>query len=125
MSARHLIGPELYWVLVYAIAAWLTRQNVPPTETGSRFLERLGWLMPLIAVPTSFLFFALPTPPRWLTPRLVLAAMVGVNVVAFKLISGIDYGDSRNSGVLGVWVYSILAGGVGFLGGLVGRWVLR
>jgi hypothetical protein len=68
---------------------------------------------------------ALPTPPKWLAIRLFLATLIGINVVSFKLISGIDYGDSRNSGVLGVWVYSILAGGVGFIGALVARWILR
>jgi len=123
-AVRFLVGPELYWVLVYLVAAWFTRQNVPPTEAGSRFLEKLGWMIPLIAVPASFLLYALPTPPKWLAIRLFLAALVGINVVSFKLISGIDYGDSRNSGVLGVWVYSILAGGVGYVAGVVGRWVL-
>jgi hypothetical protein len=44
--------------------------------------------------------------------------------VSFTLIGGINYGDSRNSGVLGVWVYSILAGLVGFAGALVVRWVM-
>lgn len=120
----NLLGPELYWVLVYAVAAWFTRQNVPPTEAGSRFLEKLGWVIPLVAVPASFLFYALPTPPKWLIPRLFLAALIGVNVVSFTLIGGINYGDSRNSGVLGVWVYSILAGLVGFAGALVVRWVM-
>ena len=122
---RHLVGPELYWILVYALTAWFTRQNVPPTEAGSRFLEKLGWLIPLIAVPASFLFYALPAPPKWLALRLFLTALIAVNVVSFKLISGINYGDSRNSGVLGVWVYSILAGIVGFVAGLVARLVTR
>jgi hypothetical protein len=121
---RLLIGPELYWVLVYLVTAWFTRRNLPPTEAGSRFLEKLGWLIPIIAVPASFFFYALPSPPRWLTLRLLLAAAIGVNVISFKLISGINYGDSRNSGVLGVWVYSILAGIVGYAGGLILWWAL-
>ena len=121
---RFLAGPELYWVVIYFITAWFTRRNLPPTEAGSRFLEKLGWLIPIIAVPASFLFYALPFPPRWLTVRLLFAAVIGVNVVSFKLISGINYGDSRNSGVLGVWVYSILGGMVGYVGGLILWWVL-
>lgn len=123
--AQNLAGPELYWVLVYLITAWFTGRNIPPIEAGSRFLEKLGWLIPLIAVPASFLLYALPHPPKWLGARIFLTALVAVNVVSFKLISGIDYGDSRNSGVLGVWVYSILAGGVGYVAGLLGRWVIR
>jgi len=122
---RNLLGPELYWVIVYGITVWFTRQNVPPTEAGSRFLEKLGWLIPLIAVPLSFFLYAIPDRPRWLTTRILLAAIVGVNVISFKLISGIDYGDSRNSGVLGVWVYSILGGLVGLVAGFAGRVLLR
>ena len=122
---RNLAGPEVYWILVYLLAAWFTGRNHPPTEAGSRFLEKLGWLIPLVAVSASFLFYALPVPPRWLLGRLLLAALIGVNVVSFKLISGIDYGDSRNSGVLGVWVFSILGGLVGLVAGFVGRILLR
>jgi hypothetical protein len=124
-ALRILLGPELYWVLVYLIATWFTRQNVPATEAGSRFLEKLGWLIPLIAVPASFFLYAMPDRPRWLTTRLLLAAIIGVNLVSFKLISGIDYGDSRNSGVLGVWAFSILSGLVGLVAGFAGRLILR
>jgi hypothetical protein len=122
---HNILGPELYWVLVYLVAWWFTRQNLPPTEAGSRFLEKLGWLLPLIAVPASFFLYALPVPPRWLTARLVLATIIGLNVVVFKLIGGIDYGDSRNSGVLGVWVMGFLAGLVGFVAAMILRWILR
>jgi hypothetical protein len=122
---RNILGPELYWVVVYFIAAWFTRQNIPPTESGSRFLEKLGWLIPLIAVPASFFHDTMPDRPRWLTTRILLAAIIGVNVISFKLISGIDYGDSRNSGVLGVWVFSILGGLAGLVAGFAGRLIFR
>lgn len=90
-----LLGPELLWLLFFLLSCWLASRNTPPTLTGNTFLGRL-----------------------------ITAVMIGVNACLFKLIAGIDYGDSRNSGVLGIWVYGILAGGVAFVPGIITTLVL-
>jgi hypothetical protein len=105
---RKLLGPELYWVLVYLAAVVVARRNSPPTEAGSRFLEMLAWRFPVIVVPLSFIVYALPDRPRWLAARVLLAALVGFCFVSVRLINGIDYGDSRNSGVLGIFSNGML-----------------
>lgn len=113
-----LLGPELFWLLVYAVTVALARFNLPPTEAGNGWMEHLGWLLPLVAVPAGFVWtfgFRLPGQSRgWLAARLTLATLVGVNVCLFHLIDAIDYGDTRNSGVLGVWIIGLLAGLVAF-----------
>lgn len=113
-----LLGPELYWFLVYLITLLVARFNLPPTMAGNAWMERLGWLLPLVAVPGAFLWsYGLPPPGQsrgWLMARLVLATLVGLNVCLFHLIGAIDYKDSRNSGVLGVWVMGLLAGALAF-----------
>ena len=120
-----LLGPELVWVLVYGVCAWFAARNHPPTEAGSQFIEKLAWIIPLIAIPVSFSVYAVPGPPRWLGGRLFLATVIGLNVCLFKLIEGIDYQDSRNSGVLGVWVIGLLAGMVAYGASAITRWVVR
>ena len=41
---RILIGPELYWVVLYFGVRWLATRNVPPTESGNTALEWAVWL---------------------------------------------------------------------------------
>lgn len=56
-----LLGPELYWLVVSLALYLLGLRNVPATEAGSRTLERLLWLLPLV-----FLFwpvFVISFPP--------------------------------------------------------------
>ncbi len=109
-----LLGPELFWALAYGITVVLARCNQPATELGNAWLERLAWLLPLLAVPAAFLWsYGLQVPGQsrgWLAARLTLATLVGLNVCLFHIAGSIDYRDSRNAGLLGVWIIGLLAG---------------
>jgi len=99
------------------------RLNLPPTEAGNAWLERLAWIVPLAAIPAGFLWslgFMAPGQSRgWLAARLTLATLVGLNVCLFHIACAIDYRDSRNSGVLGVWAIGVVAGLVAFVGSAI------
>jgi len=109
-----LLGPELFWLLACGATLLLCRLNLPPSETGNAWLERLAWMLPLAAIPAAFLWsFGLMAPEQsraWMSARLVFATLVGLNLCLFRIAGSIDYKDSRNSGLLGVWVYGVLAG---------------
>ncbi|WP_309720966.1 hypothetical protein [Armatimonas sp.] len=120
-----LLGPELLWMLFFLLACWLASRNAPPTPTGNTFLERAGILGAFVAIALTFTVFFVPGVHRgWLLGRVIVAVVIGVNACLFKLIDGVDYGDSRNSGVVGIWVYGILAGGVAFVPGIITTLVL-
>jgi hypothetical protein len=115
-----VLGPELYWVAWYGLTVAVARLNVPPSEAGNAWLERIGmWLLPLVSVPLSFwLLFGLMSPSQsrgWLWARLALATFVGLNACLFHLADAIDYQDSRNSGVLGVWMMGLIVGSLLFV----------
>ena len=124
-ALRLLLGPELYWVLVYLGAVLFARQNLPPTEAGSRYLEKISMLLPLVAVPLSFAMFWLPTRPRWLIARFALAMLVGLILVVIRLVNAIDYGDGRNSGVFGVFALGLGVGFLALVASLIALWILR
>ncbi|HEX7902081.1 MAG TPA: hypothetical protein VF950_30250 [Planctomycetota bacterium] len=110
-------GPELVWLLSFALATLLVRRNRPPTEAGSDRLQKIGsWLTTLTAL-LSFVpgFWA----PRWLILRALLAGAVGVPLVSFRILSGINYRDSRNSGLLGTLFYFLLFGCLALGAGLI------
>ena len=103
-----ILGPELYWGLVYAVVSAIAARNVPPTEAFSASLENLWYAIPTIAIPLSFAVFAVRGPGRWwLLARTNLACLVGLFFAAARVSSAIDYQDSRNSGVLAGFVISL------------------
>ncbi|ANQ86196.1 hypothetical protein [Azoarcus olearius] len=118
--ANLLVGPELYWACVYGGTRLLARLNLPASELGNAWMERLGvWLLPLLAVPLAFwlIFGMLPEPTStvWLWLRLALATAIGLNACLIILAGAIDYGDSRNAGVAGVWVFGAIVGTLLFI----------
>lgn len=120
-----LLGPELLWVLFFLLSCWLSSRNSPATVAGNTFLERACIVGAVVAVALTFTVFLVPGVSRgWLLGRVILAVVIGVNACLFKLIDGIDYGDSRNSGVMGLWMYGILAGGVALVPGIIATLVL-
>lgn len=108
---KWLLGPELLWAAVYGIAHALSARNIPPTPAGNALLERLWWLIPLLAVPTSFAALAVPGANRWVVlARIVGIGLVGVIAAATRVTGAVDYGDTRNSGTGAGWFVSILLG---------------
>jgi len=117
-TVRWILGPELFWLAVYALTHVAARYNEPASAAGNLLLKKLSWALPVVAIPLSFLvFFRFPRsePRRHVMRRLALATLVGLNVCLFHVIDAIDYGDTRNAGVLGFWMIGILLGGLVFL----------
>ena len=117
---KRLLGPELYWVIAYAVSYLIAARNVPPSPAGNEMLERMWWLFPLVAVPLSYLALLAPASGRWwMLLRINLAALVGLMFCLHRITTAIDWGDSRNSGVfagfalgLGLGMFLLLVGDV-------------
>jgi hypothetical protein len=113
---RWLLGPELYWLAVYGASRLISNPNVGADADVNLRLERLCWAVPLVTVPLSFaLFYRLlprPSSRAWLTARLAMATFVGLNASLFRIVDAIDYGDTRNAGVLGFWMIGLMLGGL-------------
>jgi hypothetical protein len=112
-TAAYAAGPELIWVLLFALTVLLVSRNQPPTYAGNQRLELVGWFLPWVGVVLSFVSLAwAPGSPWWWLARILLAGAVGVVIVTGHLCGGIDYQDSRNSGVGTAYIVFI---GLGFM----------
>ena len=111
---RILIGPELYWVVLYLGVRWLAAGNVPPTGPGNTALEWTVWLTATVGVALSFAFLAVRGMNRWtIWARLAFAAFIGVNACAVVACEAIKYSETgRDSGLLGLWMIAALHGAV-------------
>lgn len=106
-----LLGPEGLWIAISLVIYFVAASNQPSTQTGNDFLETLWVAIPLVGIPLTFLTAYLPGGGgwRWLL-RTVVISSVGVLVASFIAASGVDYHDSRNSGLLGAPAYSLSIG---------------
>lgn len=119
------LGPEVFWVACWLLCLWLARRNEPATAAGNTVLERLCTTGAFVATALVFLVFLVPGAPKgWLLARVALATMIGLNLCLLTLIDSIDYGDSRNSGVMGFWVYGVLASAAALIPGSIVALVL-
>ena len=111
---RILIGPELYWLVLYLAVRWVAARNVPPTPSGNTALEWAVWLTASAGVAMSFVFLAVSGGNRWiLLARLAVAAFFGVNACAIAACEAIKYPElGRDSGLMALRFMAALLGGV-------------
>ena len=112
--SRILIGPELYWAVLYLAIRWVAARNLPPSASGNAALESAVWLTASAGVALSFVFFAVSGGNRWiLLARLAVAAFIGVNACAIAACEAIKYPElGRDSGLMALWFMAVLLGGV-------------
>ena len=106
-----LLGPEGLWIAISLVVYFVAAGNDPSTPAGNEFLETLWLAIPLAGIPLTFLTAYLPGGGGWCWfLRVVVVSSVGVLVASFIAANGVDYHDSRNSGLLGAPVYSLSIG---------------
>ncbi|ULA67985.1 MAG: conserved membrane protein of unknown function [Nitrospira sp.] len=106
-----LLGPEGLWIAISLLVYFFAAGNEPSTPAGNDFLETLWVAIPLAGIPLTFLTAYLPGGGGWWRLlRAVVVSSVGVLVTSFIAASGVDYHDSRNSGLLGAPAYSLSIG---------------
>jgi len=109
---RWLLGPELYWGLLYLGFRLLAARNLPASDLGNTLLNGAVWMAALLAVPLSFLLLALPGCNRWaMYARLAFAACVGLNACVIVACEAIKYPEpGRDSGLMALWLLAVMAG---------------
>ena len=106
-----LLGPEGLWIAISLVVYFVAAGNEPSTPAGNEFLETLWLAIPLAGIPLTFLTSYLPGGGGWSwLLRVVVASSVGLLVASFIAANGVDYHDSRNSGLLGAPAYSLSIG---------------
>jgi hypothetical protein len=123
-----ILGPELFWLACLGLTAVLVRRNRPPTDAGSDRLQKIGmWLTALTSLLSFAPWFWIPHAKGWLILRAAISGAVGVLWVSLNLMSGIQYPDSRASGLVGTLFYFLLFGylalGAGLIAALIGLWI--
>ncbi|MBX3371137.1 MAG: hypothetical protein KF793_12180 [Nitrospira sp.] len=109
--SRVWLGPEGLWLMISLAVYVAAAMNQPSTPAGNDFLETLWVAIPLVGIPLTFATALLPAGTGWWwLVRVTVASCIGVIIASFIAAGGVDYHDSRNSGLLGAPVYSLSIG---------------
>lgn len=124
--AAVLLGPESYWVLLHFVFRWLGARNVPPTEAGNARLNAAVWLVACAGVAAAFLVLWVPGQSRRVAlGRVTLASGVGLNACVLRACDAIHYPEAgRDSGLVGLWMLSVMLGAAVWLVCLVAALLL-
>ena len=123
-TVTSLLGPELVWLLLLAIAGLVVAANQPLTGAGRGNLILLKLFLPSLGVMLAFvpLFWASGS-QTWFLGRIVFASLVGAMGLVCFLSRVTSYDDPRDVGlILGFmgfvfigWTVLALMGGVATL----------
>jgi len=102
---RYLLGPELFWLLLYAAANLLAKANNPPVKSIDNIIEYLWFWIPAVSILVFGLWWIPSVEKNWLLLRVWIFGLLGGHLVLEKALSA--YG-TQGPGV-----------GMGYLAGLI------
>lgn len=101
-----IVGPELYWVLIYVLIVILIKTTNAPIKYMDDWWSRLGFIVPFLLIPLSFsLYWVLFIPKKLLLLRLIVCGILGSH---FVLDKGINAHTEQNSGTGTIYLMGML-----------------
>lgn len=112
-----LFGPELLWVTLYGLVAWIAKKNALPSSGIDKQLENLYWYIPLAVLLTFALFYFPWVEKRWLLARIWITCLIAGNLTLTKGLNahsqqGPGIGTAYIIGIIFVFV-TLSAGSIG------------
>lgn len=106
---RYLIGPELFWLLVYGAANLVAKANVPPSYPMDNFIETCWFWIPALSLLTFALWWAPGIGKDWLLLRVWIACIVGGHFALEKAISANStQGPGAGTGYLAGMIFVVV-----------------
>ncbi len=102
---KYLLGPELFWLLMYLAATVVGKMNTPPTQAMDDFIENLWLWIPAVSLLVFGLWWMPSVEKNWLLLRVWIFGLVGGHFVLEKALSAYS---TQGPGI-----------GMGYLAGLI------
>lgn len=84
---RYLIGPELFWLLMYIGAVFIGKMNKTPAHPMDDFIDKSYFWIPAISLLVFALWWIPPVEKNWLLLRVWIFGLIGGHFVLEKTIS--------------------------------------
>ncbi len=84
---RYLIGPELFWMLLYLAAKQLASANNPPVKSIDNLIDQLWFWIPALSLLVFGLWWIPSVEKNWLLLRVWVFGLIGGHLVLEKALS--------------------------------------
>jgi hypothetical protein len=110
---RYLIGPELFWLLLYIAAMSIGKANTPPVKAIDDFIETLWFWIPAVSVLVFALWWIPSVEKNWLLLRVWIFGILGGHFVLEKALSaysnqGPGIGMGYLTGLIFIFVFLVI-----------------
>ena len=110
---RYLLGPELFWLLMYVGAVLLGKFNVPPSKEIDNIIEYLWFWIPAASLVVFGLWWIPSVEKNWLLLRVWIFGLLGGHFVLEKAQSaysnqGHGIGMGYMAGIMFVFVFLVV-----------------
>jgi hypothetical protein len=102
---KYLVGPELFWLLMYVAAMLLKKANATPSKALDDIIEYLWFWIPAISLLVFGLWWIPSIEQDWLLLRVWVSGLLGGHFVLEKALAAYS---NQGPGI-----------GMGYLGGLM------
>ncbi len=84
---RYLLGPELFWLLLYAAAAIVEKVNKAPKFPLDSFIDTLWFWIPVVSILVFGLWWIPSVEKNWLLLRVWVFGLIGGHLVIEKALN--------------------------------------
>lgn len=110
---RYLLGPELFWLLLYLAAILLGKANTPPSKDIDHIIEYLWFWIPVISLLVFGLWWLPASEKNGLLLRVWIFGLIGGHLVLEKALSaysnqGPGIGMGYLAGLMLIFIFLIL-----------------
>jgi hypothetical protein len=101
-----LIGPELLWIIFYALVVLIIKTTNSPIKSMDSFWVNTAFIIPLVLIPLTFGLYYVPGVIRpWLLLRIWIVGLVGGHYV---LSRGLSAHSEQGPGVGTAYIMGML-----------------
>lgn len=110
---KYLLGPELFWMILYVLSVGLARSNKKFNYTFDGIIENSWFFVPLLSVLIFGLFWMPSVDKNWLLLRIWISGFIMGHFVLEKLMSaysqqGPGIGMGYLAGILLLFIILVL-----------------
>ncbi len=113
---RYLLGPELFWLLMYAAAIFLGKANTAPKFPLNDFIDAMWLSIPAVSLLVFGLWWIPSVDKNWLLLRVWIVGIVGGHFVIEKAFNAYSQpGPGSGMGYLAGMMFlfiSLVAGSI-------------
>ena len=84
---KYVLGPELFWIVLYSLASFLKQINTPPNNPLDSFIESLWFWIPVVSFLLFYLWKIPAVEKKGLLTRTWISGIIGGHLVIEKALT--------------------------------------